>query len=218
MSNCDTIAEILHYIHCWEGDAMRNVLRRSTPLILLLFITSGCATQPPPINFSVPNVGPSNIKLDAELKSITVSPARPDEATGELDLRGEFGLAAGTIRTITEIWKNSLEEAFIKMAIFKDDSPRKVSLSVKILKYDYPEGGMEMTTHTSARYEIIDRSNGDIIFTTNVSSQGVVPAGYAFLGVTRRRESANRSVQNNLIQFLQALESADLSRPMFPSN
>ena len=176
---------------------------------ILLLLSSGCATQLPPLNFSVPNVGPSGTKLNAELKSITVSPARPDEATGKLDW---------TAGTITEIWKSSLEEAFNKMAIFKDDSSKKVSLGVKILKYDYPTFGIEMTTHTSARYEIIDRSNGDVIFTTDVSSSGVVPGDHAFSGAIRMRESASRSVQNNIIKFLQSLETVDLSKPMFPAS
>ena len=188
---------------------MRNNSHGLLLLILLFFIFSGCAAQLPPLNFSVPNVGPSSIKLDAELKSLTVSPARPDEATGKLDWTAE---------TITAIWKTALEEAFNKMAIFKDDSPKKVSLAVKILKYDYPSFGAEMTTHTAARYEIIDRSDGSIIFTTDVNSSGVVPFDYAFLGTIRLRESASRSVQNNILKFLQALETVDIDRPMFPSN
>ena len=104
------------------------------------------------------------------------------------------------------------------MAIFKDDSPKKVSLAVKILKFDTPEFGAEMTTHASARYEIIDRSDGSIIFTTDVSTSGVVPFDHAFVGAVRAVESMNRSVQNNIIQFLQALETVDIDKPMFPSN
>ena len=40
------------------------------------------------------------------------------------------------------------------MAIFKDDSPKKVSLAVKILKFDSRMG--LAINHTTARYEIID--------------------------------------------------------------
>jgi hypothetical protein len=188
---------------------MMKFFRSLAPLIFVLLMSSGCAQTLPPLNFSVPNVGPSSIKLDAELKSITVTPARPDEATGKLDW------AAGTI---TDVWKNALEEAFIKMAIFKDDIPKKVSLTVKILKYDYPTFGAEMKTEVSARYEIIDRSDGSVIFTTDVNSSGIVPFDYAFQGMIRIRESASRSVQNNILKFLQALETVNLDRPMFPSS
>ncbi|HBM7349398.1 TPA: UDP-N-acetylglucosamine acyltransferase [Klebsiella oxytoca] len=103
------------------------------------------------------------------------------------------------------------------MAIFKDNSANTVSLNVKVLAIDIPSFGMAMTTKAVARYEVINRSNGDIIYTQDIESTGTVPASYAFVGVVRARESINRAVQNNITQFLQALESIELSRPMFPS-
>ena len=177
---------------------MINAFRLSIPFILfLLLLSSGC-TKRLPVNFSAPNIGVSSTKLDAELKSLTVSVARPDEATGEID---------PGIGVHTGLWKTSLEEAFNRMAIFKDDSPRKVSLAVKILKFDTPSFGAGMTTHTSARYEIIDRSDGSIIFTTDISTSGVVPFDYAFNGLVRIHESINRSVQNNIIEFVQHFQT-----------
>ncbi|HBV8116888.1 TPA: UDP-N-acetylglucosamine acyltransferase [Klebsiella oxytoca] len=95
--------------------------------------------------------------------------------------------------------------------------PNTVSLNVKVLAIDVPSFGMAMTTKAVARYEVINRSNGDIIYTQDIESTGTVPASYAFVGVVRARESINRAVQNNITQFLQALESIELSRPMFPS-
>ena len=190
---------------------MINAFRLSIPFILfLLLLSSGCiGTKRLPVNFSAPNIGVSSTKLDAELKSLTVSVARPDEATGEID---------PGIGVHTGLWKTSLEEAFNRMAIFKDDSPRKVSLAVKILKFGVPSFGASMTTHASARYEIIDRSDGSIIFTTDISTTGDVPFDYAFAARVRLLESINRSVQNNIIQFLQVLETVDMDKPMFPSN
>ena len=190
---------------------MINAFRLSIPFILfLLLLSSGCiGTKRLPVNFSAPNIGVSSTKLDAELKSLTISLARPDEATGEID---------PGIGVHTGLWKTSLEEAFNRMAIFKDDSPRKVSLAVKILKLGVPRFGAGMTTHASARYEIIDRSDGSIIFTTDISTTGDVPFDYAFAARVRLLESINRSVQNNIIQFLQVLETVDMDKPMFPSN
>ena len=180
------------------------------PLTLVLLFSFGCASLPP-VNFSVPNIGVSSTKLDAELKSLTVSIARPGEATGEirpaLFVRqyGEF--QPYPVSLYAGLWKTALEEAFNKMAIFKDDSPRKVTLAVKILKFDTPSFGAGMTTHTSARYEIIDRSDGSIIFTTDISTSGVVPFDYAFNGLVRIHESINRSVQNNIIEFVQRFQT-----------
>ncbi len=169
---------------------------------------ASCASNPP-INFSVPNVGVTTHKVDAELKSLTVTLARPDEKTGDMPAWAEGQVPA--------LWQSALVEAINRMAIFRDDAPRKVSLSVKVLKLDVPSFGASMTTDTAARYELIDRETGAIIYTQDISASGVVPAGYAFAGVIRARESVNRSVQNNITEFLQALETVDVSKPMFPS-
>ena len=199
---------------------MINAFRLSIPFILFLLLLSSACTKRLPVNFSAPNIGVSSTKLDAELKSLTVSIARPDEAIGEIRVAhlarayGEF--QPYPLSLYTGLWKTALEEAFNRMAIFKDDSPKKVALAVKILKFQtisaFP------AAHTSARYEIIDRSDGSIIFTTDISTSGVVPFDYAFNGLVRIHESINRSVQKNIIQFLQVLETVDIDKPMFPSN
>ena len=203
---------------------MINAFRLSIPFILFLLLLSSACTKRLPVNFSAPNIGVSSTKLDAELKSLTVSIARPDEAIGEIRVAhlarayGEF--QPYPLSLYTGLWKTALEEAFNRMAIFKDDSPKKVSLAVKILKFQtisaFP------VAHTSARYEIIDRSDGSIIFTTDISTSGegpfnLDPLAEDVLG-SRAVDGINRSVQKNIIQFLQALETVDMDKPMFPSN
>lgn len=183
-----------------------NRFRIFLVLFFAAFVT-GCAA-PPPLSFSVPNVGYSTKKIDAEVRSITVSVARDDEKKGDLPMG---------IEAVPQMWKSSLEEALNRMAIFKDDAQRKVSLSVKILGVNIPAFGAEMATTAMARYEIIDRANGAIIYTQDITATGVVPFNHAFMGITRARESINRSVQNNISQFLQALETVDVSKPMFPT-
>lgn len=188
--------------------------------LILSIILLGCGSIPP-ANFSVPNVGLSQKKIDAEMKSLTVTIARPDEKTGDLDLsmvsmdiNGQ-GRSAGDLAT-PQLWQASLTDALNHMAIFQDDAAKKVNLSVKILKLDVPNAGVSFTTEATARYEIMDRKNGDLIFSQEISSSGTTPMDYAFLGVARMRESINRAVQNNITQFLQALETVDVNKPMFP--
>lgn len=171
-------------------------------------IAAGCATPPPPLNFSVPDVGVSSKKIDAEVKAITVTLARPDEKKGDMP--------AG-IEGITNFWKEALQESLDRMAIFKDESKNKVSVQVKILAFDIPSFGLEMTSKSIARYEIIDRSTGGIVYTQEIASTGVVPMNHAFVGMVRARESINRAAQNNIKQFLQAVETVDIEKPMFPS-
>lgn len=182
-----------------------RVIRLLCVFALAAFL-AGCAA-PPPLGFSVPNVGYSTKKIDAEVKSITVTLAREGEKKGELPMG---------IETLPQMWKDALEEALNRMAIFKDDSKRKLSVSVKILAINAPSFGAEMKTNSIARYELIDRSNGDIVYTQDISTDGIVPWDHSFLGVTRARESVNRSVVNNITQFLQALQTVDVNKPMFP--
>lgn len=192
------------------GDARRasSLIVRFALLIVALAALGGCATNPP-MNFSVPNVGVSQTKLDAELRSLTVSLARPDEKKGDMPAWAEA--------QVPSLWQTALMDALNHMTIFRDDASRKVNLSVKVLALDVPSMGASFTTKTIARYEMIDRATGDIIYTQDIASSGTVPMGYAFVGVVRARESVNRAVQNNITQFLQALETVDVSRPMFPT-
>ena len=183
--------------------------------MLAVLVVAGCVTSMPPANFSVPNVGISEHRLDAEVRSITVTYGRPDEQVGSVDTWAYGGLQGGT--DVTSAWHTALQEAFDRMLLFTDNGSKTVSLSVKILKLDVPEIGLSMTSETVARYEIIDRANGDIIFSQDVSSSGKVPLDYAFYGLTRARESINRAVQNNIALFLQAAETIDLAKPMFPA-
>ena len=171
-------------------------------------LLSGCGSIPP-LNFSVPNVGVSQKKIDAEMKSMTVTIARPDEKTGDLPV--------GMEQMVPQLWQTALTESLNKMAIFQDDVAKKVNLSVKILKLNVPGGGFSFTTETTARYEIMDRKTGDLIFTQDISSSGTTPLDYAYLGIARQRESINRAVQNNITQFLQSLETVDVQKPMFPA-
>ena len=118
---------------------------------------------------------------------------------------------------VPQQWNTALTESLNRMAIFQDDSTMKVNLSVKLLKLIVPSGGLSATTEAAARYEIMDRKTGDIIFTQDISSSGTTPSDYAFEWRARARESVNRAIQNNITQFLQALETVDVNKPMFPA-
>jgi hypothetical protein len=179
-------------------------------VIVIIFglLVSACANDVPPINFSVPNVGPSAVKIPVEIKVITVTMARTDEQTGPMPPNAA---------PLAPYWKEAIQEALDKMAIFQDDAPKKISLSVKVLKIDLPIAGFSMTTDTAAHYELIDRTDGSVIYATDINASGTTPADYAFLGLARARESLNRSVQNNILQFLQALETVNINKPMFPA-
>lgn len=180
-------------------------------LIASLFaaLVSGCAsTPPPPVNYSIANVGMSKVKHDAELRSINVSYAAQKEQTGRIP--------AEAVRT-PDLWRNALEGAVNEMVIFKDGSSRKINLVVKILKFEPGQPGVDMIANTEARYDIVDRANGDIIYSQTVSSSGTVTFKENLNGIARLIESTNLAVRNNISVFLQGLEAADFNKPMFPS-
>jgi hypothetical protein len=172
-------------------------------------VLTGCANiPPPPLNYSVPNIGMSSKKLDAEVKSIIVSIARPDETTGKM---------FSNMDKTPALWKSALEEGLNNMVVFSDEGSHKVNITVKILKFEPSTPGVEMTSTTEAKYDIVDRKTGDIIYTQNISSSATVPFAYSTNGLTRIIESVNRAVQNNIAQFLQALETVNVQKPMFPA-
>ncbi|MFD1712520.1 UDP-N-acetylglucosamine acyltransferase [Ottowia sp. GY511] len=174
---------------------------RTLLLIVATALVAGC-TAPPPLNFSVSDVQVSKKKVDAELRSITVTLAKPGEQQG--------GIPTDMDR-VTAYWKEALQAGLDRMTVFRDEAATKVSIQVKILAFEIPRFGAEMRTHSVARYEVIDRASGAVLYSKDVTSLGVVPAGYAFYGVTRARESINRAAQDNIRQFLQSLDSTDAS-------
>ena len=193
--------------------------RRWILVLALPGLLAACGEQMPPLDFAVSNVGPSRTHLDAEVRSITIEIGRPDEQTGPVDvsLVETSGTGIGTGNALTSTWRTALEDALDRMALFRDDAHRKVLISVRILKLDVPGAGGAFTTKAVARYEIVDLSNGSIIFRDDVASQGTTPFNYAFFGAIRARESVNRAVQNNIAKFLQQAQTIDLDRPMFPA-
>lgn len=171
---------------------------------------TACASTPPPLNFTPPNINVVQRQQPVALVSTIVTIGRPDEAVGSIEV-------AGMENELQQLWKSSLEDSVTRMAIFNDSAPTRVNLNVKVLKLDVPAFGASMTTQTVARYELLDRNTGAVVFTTDVQSDGMVPMDYNFVGAIRARESASRSVQNNIATFLQRLEAADLSRVQFAS-
>lgn len=177
--------------------------------LLSAFLLSGCASVPP-LDFSPTNVGMSRVKHDAALVSTSVTAASKADRKGPIEI-------AGAETDVTTMWKTALDDTILRMAIFGDNSANKLSLAVKILKVDMPSFGLAMTTSTIARYELINRNTGDIVFSTEIETDGKVPLGDSLIGAVRARNSLSASVQNNISTFLQQLEAADLTKPVFPA-
>lgn len=179
------------------------VSKRYLGLICLSLIAASCTTVPP-VDFTVQDVGMVEGRKSAELMSLTVGFA-PQAQQRRVEANA----------TIPPVWREALQDAINRSLIFMDDQEQKVNLSVRITEFDVPFAGISMTTRVSAIYEIIDRSNGDLLFAQEISSEGVVPASYAFTGAVRAVESWNRAVRNNIADFINVLSQTDISSPVF---
>jgi len=187
-------------------------------LVAVISFIAGCGSMPP-IDFTVKDVGVVPNRKDVELKSITVgfaSQSQQKVVDTQYLYTTKFGdpMPIGQRRPIQSIWKESLEDAINRSLIFRDDVKTKVNLSVRIVEMDW-SGLADIHMKTSAIYEVVNRANGDLLFTEVVESEGIVPAGYAFVGNVRLRESYNRAVRNNIANFINSLQAADFSKPRF---
>lgn len=172
-------------------------------LVWLVIPLSLVACNPmPPFNFAPQFSRPSQSKIDADLRSVSVTLANPEETTGRMPAD-----AAGA----APIWRDALQDAINKSALFDDDSHRRVNIVVKVLKVDIPDVGITFETAVDAHYQIIDRKDGAAIFDQVISSTGSVPPDWAFSGAIRRRESINRAVQNNIATFMNVLYRSPLA-------
>ena len=193
----------------------QKLLKYALSLVLLV-LCLGCAANIPPPNFSPTNVGILKSKAPADLRTISVSIAQPSEQIGKKIKLGGQALGGTGWSNVPQHWKSALENALIRANAFDSSNDKKVAILVKVLEYAPPSGGFTMKTIVSAQYDILNTNDGSIVFTSTIKSEGVVPLDYAFLGLTRALESQNRAVQENIIQFIQQLETAKLDKPIFP--
>ena len=185
---------------------LRSISR--SPLVNGLVVFAAVAllaacSPPQPLNFSVQNVAVSPVGLDQDLRLVTVTPAAPDERTGDLP---------PAVASLTNTWKEATVEALSRAAIFNDDSHHHVNLEIKILKFYAPGAGITFPTETDARYTLIDRGNGAVIFSQMISAIGTTPMDFSLIGAIRGRELINRSAQNNIAAFINALELSSTVR------
>lgn len=163
---------------------------------------AGCQT-PPAYDFAVSDAHTSTQKIDAQLGTVTVS---MDSADKRADLPKRY-------QGVDRYWQTSLQEALKRSAIFRESAGQTADLQVTILAVELPSFAVDFKTQTIARYALIDKRSGALLFIKDVQAAGEVPSDYALIGRTRARESINRSAQNNIKQFLRELEATDIRMP-----
>lgn len=175
-------------------------------LFALVASLSACAPMPT-MNFVPDDIRPTAKKIQAELRTVSISTAKEEERQGRLLV----GFAGNSFESSFKAeFKNALEEALAKSAIFDDLNDKKVSLTAKVMEHDHPNFSSTFVTTTTVRYELYDRKDGRLIFKTDITSKGETPFDYAFKGAIRATESRNRSMRNNISLFVEALQKPDV--------
>jgi len=136
--------------------------------------------------------------VDAAFVATVVTVAPKSESTGKIDI-------AGSEADVTSLWKSALDDTLLRSAIFRDASSRHLTLTVKIIKLK-KTSILGFGVDSGARYQLIDRDTGQVVFSKDVESIGHASD---YVGVSRVRKAVSRSVQENITSFIQQLESAN---------
>jgi hypothetical protein len=170
-------------------------------LLLTVSLFVGCA-QVPPLDFAPNDVLPTGSKIDRQVKDISIAFGKDDERKGYI----EVGFGGNQYEaSFKSAFEDALQEAIIKSAVFNDLAERKVLVIAKVLKLETPTMGINFPTDFIVRYQLLDTSSGELIFTRDIESSGEVEAGYAFLGAARYTEARNIAVRENILSFLGSL-------------
>lgn len=168
--------------------------------ILALAASALCAcTSLPPLDFAVAEAPAAAKTIDAKLAGITV--ARAPDVTAKKVQADEL---------IYPLWKEALSGALASSKTFSDAAASEVKIAVQVIAVDAPEFGIAMTTKTSAKYDVTNAKTGAVLLSKVIDSTGVVPGDYNFMGVVRMQESINRSVRNNILEFIKVLQASGL--------
>ena len=173
-------------------------------------LLGACATPPSPLEFHPEVITQSKIKMDAELRSISVKTAPTGEVNWyrvENTIGDQFAqTSTGTGIPVTRQWEVALSDALNQSLIFRDHATRTVSLIVEIQKIEM-SGIATVDYDVTANYRLMDRNTGENAYAKTLESRGSAETGEAFVGAVRARLAFVRAVQANIEQFLADLEA-----------
>lgn len=133
-----------------------------------------------------------------------------------------YWIAERDCRTVKSIWKQVLDQR--ERSLYRTVEKRswrracqvgnlqwwtrtKVTVQVKLLKFNAPAFVFDMETESIAKYQIVARNTGKVIYETEVTAIGDAGLNENFSGATRWKNPVNRSGQNNIKAFISRLEA-----------
>jgi len=176
-------------------DTIRNIA-----LLTLCALLAGCASEVVQVNLVPTGITRSSASFDMEVKSVTVVIADKANQTGEVRMNATF----------PPLWRDALQNAIDQAGLFKDDSPRKITVAAVIKKWKFNPTGFSNTTDVEADYSVIDRSNGQRLFEKDITNSASATAGDTWNAQARLIKLWNKAAQDNISAFVQALQASKL--------
>ena len=173
---------------------------RHIGLFALAVFLGGCATPVTQVNFVPAGITRASAPVDMELKTVTVVIAEPAVQTGQVRINA----------TIPPLWKDAIQTAVDEAGLFKDDASRKVTISALIRKFNFNPMGFSNSCDVEVVYSVVDRSNGKIIFSRDITTTSSSNAGENWVAAVRLVNLWNRCAQESIRQFIEALKQSGL--------
>lgn len=182
-------------------------------LVVFIFIIAGCSSVSRDF-IPEDNIIPAkqNEKIQMDLRSISVSVSPESGQNGNLLF--EPGGGASHDQSFRAMFKDAVEHAIVSSAIFNDHSKKTVMLSAKITEFDRNVVGMSLPgpifiLKMTVEYKLIDRSNGKVVFSQDISSTAEF-AGNSFTVNKNLSEAQNTVVKENISLLLGVLKTENI--------
>lgn len=177
---------------------MKNVIKILTLSLTALFLLTGCiATKSYDFKPGADQLQSINNSKTVDYKVVNINVSIADEnSRGDIDAIPDI--------LVTNL-KSELDRTIIESNVFNISSDNDVNVKVIINEVDSPLISNNFPTKMKAQYILLKDNNE--LFNETIESLAETEFSYSFLGGTRQMESVNRTVRQNIINFLKTVEN-----------
>jgi len=169
-----------------------SMIKRSMAVLAAVSLlgVAACATPSRPEMMALPaTAGLTAASGDLGYRSVTTVNVSGGEATNPL----------WTAQVSNDDLKTALEQSLAAAGYMGADGPAMV-VTANMIELNQPMVGLDMTVTSRIQYQVT--SNGRVVFSDTVAASGTATIGEAFAGYERLRLANEKSIQENIKQFL----------------
>ncbi len=161
-----------------------------------LLSVAACATPSRPDMMALPaTAGLTAASGDLGYRSVTTVNVSGGEATNPL----------WTAEVSNDDLKTALEQSLEAAGYMGSNGPAMV-VTANMIELNQPMAGLDMTVTSRIQYQVT--SNGRVVFNDTVAATGTATMGEAFAGFERLRLANEKSIKENIKQFLTRFRAA----------